>query len=49
MSTGTLVYIKDEKTNRPGIIVEIIGDVAIVYWPHGERTNMMYFHQLESV
>ena len=48
MKVGDLVLRKLAAGTRPGIIVEVIGDVAIVFWGHRNETHMYYFHLLEA-
>ena len=49
MKVGDLVRKKYCDGEIPGVIVEVILDVAIVYWSHLEKTHMYYFHKLEVV
>ncbi len=52
MKVADLVYRKSTKLDSVrwvGLIVEIIGDVAIVFWPHRNKTAKYYFHLLEKV
>ncbi len=49
MKVGNLVKIKHCDRAATGLIVEIILDVAIVYWNHLKKTRMYYFHKLEVV
>jgi len=49
MKIGDLVKLKYCDRGTTGLIVEVIMDVAIVYWNHLRKTRMYYFHKLEVV